>query len=60
VDIDPEELETAAWFSPEVLRVALHKSMSRKMPTEGDMWLPPVGALAHSLIEWWLNQYHPE
>ncbi|KAF4524647.1 hypothetical protein B566_EDAN013756 [Ephemera danica] len=59
VDIDKEELEAAKWFSPGQLHAAIKQAASKRLPSSDQLWLPPPGALAHSLITWWLNQYHP-
>ncbi|XP_046393160.1 NAD(P)H pyrophosphatase NUDT13, mitochondrial-like [Ischnura elegans] len=68
--IDTSELEDAGWFSPDQLRDSLErvKLMASKesslMPDSDDRksfcWVPPKGALANTLIRWWLNKFHPE
>jgi NADH pyrophosphatase NudC (nudix superfamily) len=58
VDIDKEELEDAAWFNPVQLKSAITRAEKFKPPPEGEVWLPPPGAIAHDLIKIWLKRYH--
>ncbi|XP_059481012.1 NAD(P)H pyrophosphatase NUDT13, mitochondrial-like [Neocloeon triangulifer] len=58
VDIDKEELEDASWFSPAQLHKAVTRAASFKPPPEGEIWLPPPGAIAHDLIKVWLSRHY--
>ncbi|CAB3369221.1 Hypothetical predicted protein [Cloeon dipterum] len=58
VDIDKDELEDAAWFTPTRLRKAINRAAAFKPPPEGEIWLPPPGAIAHDLIKVWLKRHH--
>jgi NADH pyrophosphatase NudC (nudix superfamily) len=60
VEIDTEELEDAAWFSPLQLKTAITKAEKFKPPPEGEVWLPPPGAIAHDLIKVWLKRYYAD
>ncbi|GLH13813.1 NADH pyrophosphatase, putative [Gryllus bimaculatus] len=58
--IDSEELEEACWFSPKEIHNALKRVTEKKekvLDNPEDIWIPPPGAIAHSLIKLWLQKH---
>ncbi|KAG8228793.1 hypothetical protein J437_LFUL006672 [Ladona fulva] len=71
VSIDENELEDAAWFTPTQIKESLERVKEISSKGKGGLslfssedvsptfrWVPPRGALANSLIKWWLNKFH--
>lgn len=56
--IDPVELEAAGWFNRMQVKRAFDKVSEKKeklLTNPDEIWIPPPGAVAHSLIKKWLQ-----
>ncbi|XP_049811464.1 NAD(P)H pyrophosphatase NUDT13, mitochondrial-like [Schistocerca nitens] len=60
LSIDHEELEDAKWFTPEQVRNAVQRITQKNkevLKNSSEIWIPPPGALAHTLITHWLQTH---
>lgn len=60
LSIDHEELEDAKWFAADIVKNAvMHVTQRNKevLNTSNELWIPPPGAMAHTLITRWLRTH---
>nr|CAD7433861.1 unnamed protein product [Timema monikensis] len=61
--LDRSELEDAAWFTPQEVRGALNrvsKSRESVFSESKELWVPPRGAIAHTLLKHWIATHHSD